>query len=36
MVAPIEAVDTIVTDRSAPADIVEEIRRQGVDVIFAN
>ena len=35
-VAPLSAIDKIVTDRSAPADIIEEIRKQGVEVVFAD
>lgn len=35
-VAPLSAIDTIVTDTSAPAHMVEEIRKRGVEVILAN
>ena len=35
-VAPLEAVDKIVTDNSAPAHIIAQIREQGVEVILAN
>lgn len=35
-VAPLTAVDKIVTDRSAPPEIVEQIREQGVEVILAD
>ncbi|NOY98119.1 MAG: DeoR/GlpR transcriptional regulator [Chloroflexi bacterium] len=35
-VAPLTAVDKIVTDNSAPAEIVEQIRKQGVEVILAD
>ncbi len=35
-VAPLKAIDKIVTDGSAPLDIVEEIRKQGVEVIIAD
>lgn len=34
-VAPIEGIDTIVTDRSAPADMVHKIHKSGVNVIIA-
>ncbi len=35
-VAPLSAIDKIVTDRSAPAPVVEEIRKRGVEVILAD
>lgn len=35
-VAPLSAIDKIVTDQSAPAHMVEEIRKRGVDVILAD
>lgn len=35
-VAPLTAIDKIVTDRSAPLPIVEEVRKMGVEVIFAD
>ena len=35
-VAPLTAIDKIVTDKSAPANIIEEIRKRGVEVILAN
>jgi DeoR/GlpR family transcriptional regulator of sugar metabolism len=35
-VAPLTAVDKIVTDKSAPAQMIEQIRRQGVEVILVN
>lgn len=35
-VAPLLNVDKIVTDKSAPADMVEEIRKIGVDVLIAD
>lgn len=35
-VAPLTAVDKIVTDRSAPPDMIEQISKQGVDVILAD
>ena len=35
-VAPLSAIDRVVTDRSAPAEILEQIREQGVDVILAD
>jgi DeoR/GlpR family transcriptional regulator of sugar metabolism len=35
-VAPLKGVDKIVTDRSAPADMLEEIRRRGVEVLLAD
>lgn len=35
-VAPLTAIDKIVTDKSAPSDMVEAIRRHGVEVIVAN
>lgn len=34
-VAPLQSIDTIVTDKSAPLDIVEQIREMGVAVIIA-
>jgi DeoR/GlpR family transcriptional regulator of sugar metabolism len=35
-VAPLNAVDKVVTDKSAPIDIVEQVREQGVEVILAD
>jgi DeoR/GlpR family transcriptional regulator of sugar metabolism len=35
-VAQLTDVDTIVTDRMAPADMIEQIREQGVEVILAD
>lgn len=35
-VASLKAIDKIVTDRSAPKEVVDEIRRQGVEVILAD
>jgi DeoR/GlpR family transcriptional regulator of sugar metabolism len=35
-VAPLDAIDKIVTDRSAPLDILEEIRGRDVEVIVAD
>ncbi len=35
MVAPITAVHTIVTDSAAPADMVAELKRRGIEVIVA-
>ena len=35
-VAPLTAVDKIVTDRSAPADMIEQINKQGIEVILAD
>lgn len=35
-VAPLTAIDKVVTDKSAPLDIVEQVREQGVEVILAN
>lgn len=35
-VAPINAVDKIVTDSTAPANMITQIREQGVEVILAN
>lgn len=35
-VAPLKAVDKIVTDRSAPEEMIARIREQGVEVILAN
>ncbi|NQU31372.1 MAG: DeoR/GlpR transcriptional regulator [Anaerolineae bacterium] len=35
-VAPLSAIDKVVTDNTAPLEVVEEIRKQGVEVIFAN
>lgn len=34
-VAPLQSIDTIVTDKSAPLDMVEQIREMGVAVIIA-
>lgn len=34
-VAPLEAVDIVVTDASAPKDMVEEIRKSGLEVVIA-
>jgi DeoR/GlpR family transcriptional regulator of sugar metabolism len=34
--APLQAAHTIVTDRSAPADVLDSIRAQGVEVLLAN
>lgn len=34
--APLTAIDKIVTDRSAPSEIIEAIRQQGVEVIIAD
>ncbi|MCE1252280.1 MAG: DeoR/GlpR family DNA-binding transcription regulator [Anaerolineae bacterium] len=35
-VAPLSSIDTIITDDTAPEDIVEQIREKGVDVIVAD
>ncbi len=35
-VGPLKEADKIVTDRSAPAAILEEIRHQGIEVILAD
>ncbi len=35
-VAALSTVDKIVTDRSAPVDLIEEIRKRGVNIILAN
>jgi DeoR/GlpR family transcriptional regulator of sugar metabolism len=35
-VAPLRAIDRLITDRSAPPEMLEQIRRQGVDVILAD
>lgn len=35
-VAPLTAVDKVVTDESAPVDMVEQVRKKGVDVILAD
>lgn len=35
-VAPLDSIDTIITDPTAPEDIVEQIREKGVDVIIAD
>lgn len=35
-VAPLVAVDKVVTDKSAPLDVVDQIREQGVEIIFAD
>jgi len=35
-VAPLKAIDRIVTDTSAPRDMLEEIRKRDVEVILAN
>lgn len=35
-VTPLADVDKIVTDRSAPPDMIEQIRKQGVEVILAD
>lgn len=35
-VAQLTEIDTIVTDRTAPADMIEQIRKQGVEVILAD
>ena len=35
-VAPLIAVDKVVTDKSAPMDIVEQVRERGVEVILAD
>lgn len=35
-VAPLTAVDKIVTDRSAPPEFLEKVREQGVEVILAD
>ncbi len=35
-VAPLTAVDKIVTDRSAPPEILEKVREQGVEVVLAD
>ena len=35
-VAPLTAVDKIVTDRSAPPEVIEQIAKQGVEVILAD
>jgi DeoR/GlpR family transcriptional regulator of sugar metabolism len=35
-VAPLTAVDKIVTDKSAPMQMIEKIRKKGVEVILAN
>lgn len=35
-VAPLDAVDKIVTDNTAPAYIITQLRKQGVEVILAN
>jgi DeoR/GlpR family transcriptional regulator of sugar metabolism len=34
--APLRAAHTIVTDRSAPADVLDSIRLQGVEVLVAD
>ena len=34
--APLKAAHKIVTDRSAPPEVLEDIRRQGVEVLLAN
>jgi DeoR/GlpR family transcriptional regulator of sugar metabolism len=34
-VAPLTAVDKVVTDRSAPIDMIEQIRKKGIEVILA-
>ncbi|HAF62521.1 MAG TPA: hypothetical protein DCK95_09365, partial [Anaerolineaceae bacterium] len=34
-VAPIEAMDVLVTDAGAPADVLEEIRKRGTKVLVA-
>jgi len=34
--APLKTIDKIVTDRSAPADVLEQIRNQGVEVVLAD
>jgi len=35
-VAPLTAIDKIVTDKSAPPEMIEQIRKQGVEVILAD
>jgi DeoR/GlpR family transcriptional regulator of sugar metabolism len=35
-VAPLTAIDKVVTDKSAPLDIVEQVREQGVEVMLAD
>ena len=35
-VAPLNAVDKIVTDKTAPPELIEQFREQGVDVILAD
>jgi DeoR/GlpR family transcriptional regulator of sugar metabolism len=35
VLAPLEAVDTLVTDAGAPAEIVEQLRERGPDVVIA-
>jgi DeoR/GlpR family transcriptional regulator of sugar metabolism len=35
-VAPLTSVDKVVTDKSAPLEIVEKVREQGVEVIVAD
>lgn len=35
-VTPLVAINKIVTDKSAPPEIIEQIRKQGIEVIFAD
>jgi DeoR/GlpR family transcriptional regulator of sugar metabolism len=35
-VAPLSAIDKVVTDQSAPSQMIEEMRKRGVEVILAN
>lgn len=35
-VTPLAAINKIVTDKSAPPEIIEQIRKQGIEVIFAD
>jgi DeoR/GlpR family transcriptional regulator of sugar metabolism len=35
-VAPLTSVDKVVTDKTAPLEVVEQVREQGVEVIFAD
>jgi DeoR/GlpR family transcriptional regulator of sugar metabolism len=33
---PLDAIDTIVTDAAAPADLVRDLRKRKIEVIIAN